>query len=192
MMKPMGLCANPAAEMAEPYFSQNSESYWFCIRSKPRREKVAVASLQAKGFITFFPVFEEIKPDRHRAIRPLFPNYIFVYYSPDQYWANAAKLKGVSRILTYYPAESSFPQPSLVKNSLIEDIKRMCGEIGKSQNSYNKINVGTKVRITKGPFKHLEGVCLSKVDAGQRVRLLLSIFQRETEATFYVSDLEVV
>ncbi len=164
------------------------KSSWFCVNSHPKQERLVAQQLASHNFEVFFPVFEAHKPNRHIVTLPLFANYLFVHLSDPLNWLRARHIEGVKSVLTYQPSASEYAVPLTVNSDIIEGLRGQSEIISNA----HVIKPATRVRIVRGPFKDLEGVCLSTVDAQKRVLLLLSIFHRETQAHFYVADLALV
>jgi transcription antitermination factor NusG len=84
----------------------------------------------------------------------------------------------VSRI----PGAKSFVElgggPALVDDQLVDALRAREGRDGVI--AVNHADVGSNVRVTRGPFRGLEAVLERRLPARERVVLLLSMLQRKT------------
>ncbi len=172
--------------------SCGSFSSWACVATQPQQEQRAVEQLQRQSFQTFFPAYRVKKKNRHFAVRPLFPNYIFVDIANAAKWSAINNTEYVKQVLTYTPKEGEYRQPHLFPAEFIESLKAQVVELEGEPRSavVNYIPVGCKVEIISGPLKHMEA--LVEWTDGERVALLVSIFNRTTKARFHVSDVVVL
>jgi transcriptional antiterminator RfaH len=111
-------------------------------------------------------------------IAPLFPRYLFVAFDKHrQRWRAIHSTRGVQRLFSSGP-ETPMPVP----HGLVEAIRAGEAERLVVQDMVPAfIAAGAAVRVTDGPLVNHRGVC--RWDAGTRVRILLSLFGRETEVT---------
>jgi transcriptional antiterminator RfaH len=76
-----------------------SDSFWFCIKSKPRQEAVAVRNLKSIGEVEiFFPRVRRTQRGHEKnkeVIEPLFPGYLFVKFNPEDHQGTIKSTRGV-------------------------------------------------------------------------------------------------
>src|SRR5689334_12116415 len=66
-------------------FAPAKRSEWYAIRTRPRHEKLADATLRHKGFDSFLPLYRRRRrADRRQEISiPVFPGYLFCRFDRD-------------------------------------------------------------------------------------------------------------
>jgi transcriptional antiterminator RfaH len=144
---------------------------WFAVCTQPKREMRAMAQLENQGFRVFLP--RRMKTIRHarkmqNIVAPFFPRYLFVEFDLRvTQWRSVNGTFGVSRIIMQ--GERPHPVPRGVVESLVACIDEK-GLLRLDQH----FKVGTKVRLTAGPFAEQIGI-LDRLDDSGRVRVLLEI-----------------
>ena len=151
---------------------------WFVAHTQPLKEFVAHQHLVEQGFEAYLPRFKKIKKHARKVeevLVPLFPRYIFVGMDLEfARWRSVNGTRGISYLLTNddYPASLSDLVIQNLKSQEIAD-----GVVPVS--TLLSFKRGDKVRILDGAFKE-QIATVEKLDANQRVRLLLSFMGRET------------
>jgi transcriptional antiterminator RfaH len=73
---------------------------WFVLTSKPREEQRAYDNLTMQGYGVFLPKMAQItkKRDKKIALKPLFPNYLFIQLDKQVANFNAIRsTRGIGR-----------------------------------------------------------------------------------------------
>ncbi len=129
-----------------------------------------------RGMETFLPRIpvKTVNP-RARKNKPLFPGYVFVHIDILQ--------QGES-VLQWVPGASGLVKFGndfgYVPDNLIQAIRRRVEEIHTAGGErMQSIHAGDTVVIQDGPFKGFEAVFDGRLSGGERVRVLLQLFQRE-------------
>ena len=87
---------------------------WYCLRSKPRMENVAAASLSSLEDVdVFLPRTQRQNQKIKQPVKPLFPGYFFARYDPIKHLRNVHYARGVAYL-------SSVKKPVLVPKSYEE------------------------------------------------------------------------
>lgn len=158
---------------------------WFAVNTNPSAEARACLNLERQGWRTFCPkVSRTIRSGRRVKTepRPLFPGYVFVALDlRKDAWRSVNGTFGVRTIVECGGRPSAVPEPLL--NALMD----MIGA-GDCIDFTSLCAVGDQVRFLAGPFAHLIG-SLEHLDGNGRVRVLVSLFGRETEVHARASDL---
>jgi transcriptional antiterminator RfaH len=144
---------------------------WFLVHTLPHGESRSALHLGAQGFRTHFPQIQ--KTIRHaRQLRtvqaPLFPRYIFIILDLGRdRWLSVRGTAGVSTLF------SCHGRPVPVPEGVVEALIERADEPNLTLFDFNPVS-GQSVRILSGPFVDVVGT-FERLDAGQRVRVLLDI-----------------
>jgi transcription antitermination factor NusG len=167
----------PAQSCTVPCGSHGGD--WFCAETHYAHEQIARDELDSQSFATFLPMVFERRTKNRKIIRvevPMFPGYIFVRFDRQHdNWPPILGTKGVRGLLG--PHKS---RPSSLPLDLIHAIADNATALNAEFLAHAQAKlVGHKLRVTKGPWAGFEGVCLWH--SGDRIRLLMSLFGRETK-----------
>jgi transcription antitermination factor NusG len=127
-----------------------SEPRWFACHTKPRSEKKFAALLTAEKFDHYLPLIESVRrygTQKKVFTKPLFPGYVFTRIEPSK--------------KTRIYAQDLLVRALLVDNEAVflaqlESVKAVCAS-GLEAALHPLLKKGTRVRVTDGPLKHLEG-----------------------------------
>jgi len=150
---------------AEP---RGSDGQWFVVRTKARKEDLAVQQLEQRGVAVFLPRILEYGRDQ---IAPLFPSYLFVRIRLfDQYYR-----------VVWSPGVRSFVAfgrlPTPIPESVICLIAGSAGEGGVIR-PLAPFKPGDRVQITNGPLAGLMAVVQRPCSARGRVQILLDFLRQ--------------
>lgn len=149
---------------------------WYCVHTKPRREKTLVAYCQEQlGLEAFYPLLRQ-----HRRIRrvmrsvssPLFPRYAFCRYDP------AISYRAVRYAPDALGVVQLGDQPTIVGDDLIEELKLWTGEGAVIEST---LQPGDPVEIVEGPMRGLTAVVMRAASDRDRVEILLSLLQNHAQ-----------
>ncbi len=145
---------------------------WFCLRTKPKCEHLAAASLrQLPGVEVYCP---RVRFPRATArgevtfVEALFPCYVFARFIPAEMLRGAVSAKGVTRPVQFgeYPA--------VIPEEVIEAIRlEMLGE--EICEVRVEPNPGDEVEVTEGAFRGIEGIVTKVKKGSERVHILMEI-----------------
>jgi transcription antitermination factor NusG len=128
-----------------------SELPWFVAHTRPRCEKKLAEYCERQGFHVTLPCYRSVKKyDRKTVVfeKPLFPNYVFLRLEP----AHKQKV---------YQSDYVANLLEVTDQELFE---RQLGDILHSLETETEvilaphITVGTRVKITSGPLRGVEGI----------------------------------
>lgn len=165
----------------------HDRSEWFVAQTQPRKEAVAMQNLHNQGFRAYCP---RVKRTRRHARRfetvsePLFPGYVFVGIDvAEQPWRSVNGTFGVSRILT------DGARPVALQDGLVEHLMSVTG--APRGIAADDSPLGQDVRLRTGPFADFVG-CIVGMSAGNRVRILLRLMNREITVSANLSELDLL
>ena len=148
---------------------------WYCIRTKPKLENVAAATIQTLSSVEMFlPRTSRKRKAASKSLYPLFPGYLFARFDPVTHLRNIQFARGVSYIVkrngipVHVPSQIMIELKFLTSNGVLEipDKPR---------------RIGDKVKVISGLFKGGEGDITQLIPSRERIRLLLEILGRSTE-----------
>lgn len=153
----------------DPHLAEGER--WYCVRSQPRKELVAVQNLHRQGFRTFLPRLT--KAVRHarktRTVKAaLFPGYLFtpLDMTRDQW----RRINGTIGVLSLIMEDI---QPQAVPRGVVEAIIDLTAS-DETVDWGQRLEPGRQVRILTGPFADQLGTLCHLDDQG-RARVLLEI-----------------
>jgi transcription antitermination factor NusG len=134
---------------------------WMVAVTQPRRELVAKQFVESQGRITYFPMYRDFATD---IIRPLFPNYLFVY-DTDGLWRFLRNTFGIITLIM------RGGKPDLMKDEIMNSlrVKERDGII-----CLNEFHSGDKIKIVGSVFDRWDGIYLGMNSQG-RCRIMLTM-----------------
>ena len=159
-----------------------SNSNWFVVHTKPRKENVAIENLQRQGFLAYCPQTVQSKRRRQRwqnVTEPLFPRYVFVQLNMGlDNFAPIRSTLGVIGLVRFGNL------PAVMPESAIETIQHQENDIKNSYNEYPNWREGDVLEILDGPFSGLKGI-FQKKESTERVSLLLEILGQQNRFSIH-------
>ena len=148
---------------------------WYCIRSKPRMEMVAAATLQTLNDVEVF-LPRTIRQPKAKAFtaKALFPGYLFARFDPVNHIRNVHYARGVGYVVRRKEVPVHVPPQVMIELRLISPDGIL--EIPDLPH-----RVGDKVKVISGLFRGDEGTVTQLVPARERVKILFEILGRPTE-----------
>lgn len=147
-------------------------SYWYTIRSKPRKEEVLWRQLRSHGFEVFFPRLkvQPVNP-RSRKWKPYFPGYMFLNVDIEEVGQSTFQWMPHSIGLVSFDGE-----PATVPDNLVHAIRKRVEEIAAAGGElFDGLKRGDKVRINDGPFAGYEAIFDTRLPGSERVRVLIQM-----------------
>lgn len=148
--------------------------------------RVESMGMQDKIFQVVVPVEEQIefKDGKKKIVKKkIFPGYILVQMEmDDDSWYLVRKTPGVTGFV------GSGSKPISLQEEEIEEILRQIG-VSEPKQQIN-LNPGETVRVTDGPFENLTGIVETINNDRGKVRVLISMFGRETPIELNFSQVE--
>ena len=147
---------------------------WYCLRTQPKREHIAAASLGTlEGVEVVCPRVRYKKVTRRGKVwwvEPLFPCYLLARFSFEKQQRAVSYASGVSGIVRF---GESFPS---VDAAFVEELR---AELAKEENEGEVITVqpvaepGDQVELADGPLRGLTGTVFDVRPAEERVRIFI-------------------
>jgi transcriptional antiterminator RfaH len=152
---------------------------WFCLRTQPKHEHIAAATLRRQLNITCFsPRVRYRKATRRGAVwfvEPMFPGYLFaefVYPARHRQVEHSPGVQGIVHFGDEVATLDPYTMGNLRENTGTDETVTFDPEI----------QIGQPVRIAEGPFQGLEALVTRLLPAQERVRVLLEFLGRSVEA----------
>jgi transcriptional antiterminator RfaH len=165
--------------------SETAENFWFCLKSKPRQEAVAVRNLKAVGEIEiFFPRIRRTRRGHEKnkeVIEPLFPGYIFVKFNPEDSQGSVKSTRGVLHLV------SKGGKAVDVDHKVIDELKAL-GPEGILSMLDEELKVGAKIKVIRGIFAGSEGEVLKLATPQKRIAVLLTLLGAQQSVEMPMDD----
>ena len=129
----------------------DSTRCWRVLHTRSRQEKVVARSLEQAGHECFLPLVKRAKYYGHRkrvTEQPLFACYVFLFAPLEASWP----VESLGRVVNVIAVRN---QGKLERE--IGHIRRVLQE-GGALDRAERMPVGSRVRVTSGPFKDIEGI----------------------------------
>jgi transcription antitermination factor NusG len=145
---------------------------WYVLRSKPRKEDALWQQVKSQGYAVYYPRIpvQTVNP-RARKVAPYFPGYMFVHVDLSQVGASTFQW------MPYAHGLISFDDvPATVPGDLVEAIHARVSAIAAAGGElYLGLARGDAVVIKSGPFAGYEAIFDTRLNGGERVRVLLTM-----------------
>ena len=164
--------------------------YWAVAQTKSASSGEAIRRLSDQGFETYHPKFREPPVRGVRAIKPLFPGYLFVHVSRE-HWKPVHYTRDVRNVFM------SGEHPAKVRDIEIERLRSLENSQGYVEPDFAKPGTfkrGQSVVATRGIFKDQYGTYRGLADtrSDHRVRVLFTLMGREMVYELSAFDLASV
>lgn len=146
---------------------------WFALYTKPRHEFKVEIQLNLLSIENYLPCITTTKQwsDRKKKIRqPLFNGYVFIY-ADEKERLTALQQNGVVKTVNFHG------KPAVIPAWEIENLKRL---MEKSPEVFvtDRIEVGTRVKVTDGPFKDVEGIVSEMANNEKMLAVTMELLNR--------------
>lgn len=163
---------------------------WYCAKTKPRQEALALEHLARQSFECYFPKIS-IERWRNRHIRvdrePLFPSYVLIRFSlNDTAWRAINSTRGVLSLLSF--GENLRPSPLPIGEVESIQAREKQGLLFISE--IKRVKRGDQVRLKYGPAADQIGTVL--FTRHERCSLLLNLLGRKTRVIAPLHAVETV
>ncbi len=162
-----------------------NEKHWFVIHTYSGHEERVKKNLEQRRklmdsedeiFQVVVPTEDEVEVrsgQRHTVTKKILPGYVLIQMKmSDQSWDIVRNTPGV----TSFVGSENKPVP-LREEEIDRILKQIAAEVPKVKVGFKQ---GQSVRVTDGPFIDFVGI-VDEINAGKgRVKVLLSLFGRET------------
>jgi len=167
--------------------SETPAPAWFCVKSKPRQEAVAVRNLRALGDVeVVFPRLRRTRRghDQNKVVvEPLFPGYVFLRFDAAELQTSVRGTRGVLHLV------SQAGRAVEVAPKVIEDLRTLGPEAILTLLDETP-QVGGKVRIIRGIFAGSEGEVIRLHEPQKRIAVLLELLGSEKPVELSSEDVE--
>lgn len=154
-----------------------SQPAWFCVRTQPKHERIAAASLRRNLELeVFLPRVRFKRPTRQGPVwvtEALFANYLFARFELGGYLRRVQSARGVSGVVHFGQYWPAIPDP------VIAELRASLGD----QELHVIASVfepGDEVEIAGSAFHGLTAVVTRVMPGRQRVAVLLDFLGRQT------------
>jgi transcriptional antiterminator RfaH len=145
---------------------------WFCIRCKPRQERVAAGQLASlDGVELLFPRARRrraAKDGPREVVEALFPGYLFAAFDPAELGSQVGHCRGVLHLVR------KAGQAVDVEPKVIAELRAL-GADGVVDALDPLPLPGERIRVLRGLFLGEEGEVLRLAEPARRVRVLLEL-----------------
>jgi len=150
---------------------EQAKPAWYAVHTNPSQESRTINNLSAWGLEAFTPwINRSVAAPSHsttrRALKPLFPRYIFARFDAAAMLSRVRYTRGVHTVVSFGAG------PTPVDESVIAVCKASTGEGGTS--IFSNFAHGDSVVVNSGPLKDLIGVFEYELPASDRVIILLT------------------
>ena len=148
---------------------------WYCIRTKPRMETVAAATLSTLEDVEVF-LPRTIRPPKAKVFsaKALFHGYLFARFDPVSHIRNVHYARGVGYVVRRKEVPVHVPPQAMIELRLISPDGLL--EIPDQPHK-----VGDKVKVISGLFAGGEGTVTQLVPARERIKILFEILGQPRE-----------
>lgn len=140
-----------AVESSPPLLHPDTTERWHVLRTLARQEKAINRMLSSAGYRAFLPCVRHVRIYGHRKRRveaPLFPGYVFLWGPLEAaYFAmESGRIAQIIRVTDQGRLDHELKQIRLALE-------------GEAQlDPFPYLRVGSRVRVTQGPFRGVEGL----------------------------------
>lgn len=159
---------------------EEEEAAWYCLRTQPKREHIAAASLREIGEIEVVCPRLRYKKVTRRGkvwwVEPLFPGYLLARFLLAERQRAVSYAKGVSGILQF---GQTIPT---VRNRFMEDLR---AELARGEDQRELITLkpvaeeGDEVELADGPLRGMTGTVIDVRPADERVRIFVEFLGQD-------------
>lgn len=150
--------------------------YWYALYTKPKHEFKAAERIKAVEIEYYLPTITTIKQwsDRKKKIvEPLFRGYIFIKANETERF-NALAVDGIINTVCFGGS------PSRIPDWEIENLKKMM-EIDSNVSVSEKIPIGSRIKVTEGPFTGIEGLVSEEENNERMLSITINLLRRSVQ-----------
>lgn len=152
---------------------------WYAVRTATRRERVALAGLEARGLTCFLPMAKHWSrlqrgPQPQKVERPVIPGYLFVLCDPEDF----RLILDSEAVSAFVEATGSdgvdFPMPFPLKDVLQLQVEEASGayDFTRAVKVRYRPRKGDRVKVIAGPYLRFFAKVLS-TPKGDRVHVMM-------------------
>ena len=176
---------DPVAEACGSVFDATS---WLCVQTLPQSESLARLHLERQAWTVYFPRIWKKRPGRRGQFDWLFPRYGFVAVNlATQSWSSIQHTLGVSSLVM-----QAKNVPAIVSPIEIERIRRArLDRVRLDAVAPVQDFTGKHFSVLDGPL-HALGPAVCTWHTRDRIKLLHTLFGRETEVEYALAQVKLV
>ena len=156
----------------------NDDLHWFCLRAKPKTERITSRLLRAEAEIEVFCPFLRFERARRSGrlwvTEAMFPGYLFARFRYLTQFRQVQATRGVMTIVNFGGV------PSAVPDSIIGDLRNSVQD-EETVVIEPTVEIGEEVNVVEGPFRGIKAVVSRVMPGRERVALLLEVLGMERE-----------
>lgn len=160
---------------------------WYLLYCKPRSEVRAQQNLTLQELETYLPMVRSEKKEKNKTVvrkQPLFPNYIFIKFDPEQTSVRQLRsTRGVADLVNC--REKLLP----IDEQLIIQLKQR--ELATPLITEKPLQSGDKIQFTEGPFADFDGIFAEKC-GDTRCKVLFTFLGQHKSITVEQSVIRAV
>ena len=156
---------------------------WYCLRTKPRNERLTSNFLRVENGVEVFCPFVRFERARRSGklwvTESMFPGYVFTRFRYLSQSRQVRATRGVVKIVSFGDVPARVPSEIISElRSAVQDRETIVIQPG--------IEVGEEVNVVAGPFRGVRAVVSRLMAARERVAILLEVLgmEREVEVSF--------
>lgn len=157
---------------------------WFCVRAKPKTERLTSQLLRTEAGIEVFCPFVRFERARRSGrlwvTEAMFPGYLFARFRYAMQHRLVRSTHGVSTIVAFGD------KPTVVPDAIVQEL-RASVEDEETVVIESGIDIGEEVNVVSGPFQGVRAVVTRVLPARERVAILLEVLGMEREVEVAVS-----
>jgi transcriptional antiterminator RfaH len=155
------------------------ELAWYCVRTRPKQERISAQTLRADVGLEVFSPFVRFKRARGKGTmwvtEALFPGYIFSRFQYVEQMRHVQSSRGVTKILSFGGC------PAIVSPEVIRAVRESMPTAEEIVVIPDVLQPGDEVKIVAGPYAGLRTVVTRLMPARHRVGILLEVLGSERE-----------
>jgi transcriptional antiterminator RfaH len=159
--------------------NQISDPLWFCLKTHPKHEHFAAASLRQTLQVECLAPRIRFRKSTRRGVvwfvEPMFPGYLFAHFSYADLHRQVEHAFRVTGVLKFGD------RVAVIEESLLSQLRQAVGD-EETIVFDPEVTVGERIKIGDGAFKGLEAVVTRLLPAKERVRVLIDFLGRPIEA----------
>ena len=151
-----------------------SHPEWFVVRSKSRKEELALRSLERRGVTAFCPrILEPVGWTNDWTTVPLFPGYLFVDIVLHAAYHTVVWTPGIKGFVSFGEI------PTSIAPGIVNFLREQTGPDGVIRPA-RTFRAGDRVRIKRGPFAGLIAIIEKPCPERGRIRVLMDFLRQGT------------
>lgn len=156
----------------------SDETHWYCVRTKPKNERLTSQLLRHEvGLEVFCPFirFERARrTGRMWVTEAMFPGYVFARFDYAAHHRHIKAIGGVTGVVTFGV------NPAIVDDRIVQDLRAEVSD-EETIKIEPSVETGDEVNVIAGPFRGLRAVVSRVMPARERVAVLLEVLGMERE-----------